>query len=49
MKNMFVGNLDFNISEDELRQLFGKYGNVDRVALMTDRDTGRSRGFAFSR
>ena len=47
MKNIFVGNLDFNTGEDELRQLFGRYGNVDRVALMTDRDTGRSRGFAF--
>jgi cold-inducible RNA-binding protein len=47
MKNIFVGNLDFQTSEDELRQLFGRYGNVDRVAIMTDRDTGRSRGFAF--
>lgn len=47
MKNIFVGNLHFNTSEDELRQLFGRYGNVDRVAVMTDRDTGRSRGFAF--
>ena len=47
MKNIFVGNLDFNTGEDELRQLFGRYGNVDRVAVMTDRDTGRSRGFAF--
>ena len=47
MKNIFVGNLDFHTGEDELRQLFGQYGNVDRVALMTDRDTGRSRGFAF--
>ena len=47
MKNIFVGNLDFNTGEEELRQLFGRYGNVDRVALMTDRGTGRSRGFAF--
>jgi cold-inducible RNA-binding protein len=47
VKNIFVGNLDFRIGEDELRQLFGQYGQVDRVALMTDRDTGRSRGFAF--
>lgn len=47
MKNIFVGNLDFHTSEDELRQLFAQYGNVDRVSLMTDRDTGRSRGFAF--
>jgi cold-inducible RNA-binding protein len=47
MKNIFVGNLDFHTGEDELRQLFAPFGNVDRVALMTDRDTGRSRGFAF--
>ena len=47
MKNIFVGNLDFNTGEDELRQLFEQYGQVDRVAIMTDRDTGRSRGFGF--
>ena len=47
MKNIFVGNLDFNTSEDELRQLFQAYGQVDRVSIMTDRDTGRSRGFGF--
>jgi cold-inducible RNA-binding protein len=47
LKNIFVGNLDFNTSEDELRQLFGTYGQVDRVSIMTDRDTGRSRGFGF--
>jgi cold-inducible RNA-binding protein len=47
MKNIFVGNLDFNITEDELRQVFARYGNIDRVDLMKDRDTGRSRGFAF--
>ena len=47
MKNIFVGNLDFNTSEDELRQLFETYGAVDRVSIMTDRDTGRSRGFGF--
>jgi cold-inducible RNA-binding protein len=47
MKNIFVGNLDFNTGEEELHQLFGRYGNVDRVAIMTDRDTGRSRGFGF--
>jgi len=42
-----VGNLSFNTSEDELRQLFEAYGQVDRVSIMTDRDTGRSRGFGF--
>src|SRR4029077_2339369 len=47
LKNIFVGNLDFNTSEEELRQLFEAYGQVDRVAIMTDRDTGRSRGFGF--
>lgn len=47
MKNIFIGNLDFSTGEDELRQLFAQYGKVARVALMTDRDTGRSRGFAF--
>ncbi len=47
MKNIFVGNLDFNTSEDQLRELFAVYGQVDRVSLMTDRDTGRSRGFGF--
>ncbi len=47
MKNIFVGNLDFNTSEDDLRQLFAAYGQVDRVSIMTDRDTGRSRGFGF--
>ena len=47
MKNIFVGNLNFNTSEDELRQLFEAYGQVDRVSIMTDRDTGRSRGFGF--
>ena len=47
MKNIFVGNLDFNTSEDELRKLFEVHGQVDRVSIMTDRDTGRSRGFGF--
>ena len=47
MKNIFVGNLDFNTSEEELRTMFEAYGQVDRVSIMTDRDTGRSRGFGF--
>jgi RNA recognition motif-containing protein len=47
LKNIFVGNLNFNTSEDELRNLFATYGQVDRVSIMTDRDTGRSRGFGF--
>ena len=47
LKNIFVGNLNFNTSEDDLRQLFAAYGQVDRVSIMTDRHTGRSRGFGF--
>jgi cold-inducible RNA-binding protein len=47
VKNIFVGNLSFNTAEDELRQAFEAYGQVDRVSIMTDRDTGRSRGFGF--
>jgi cold-inducible RNA-binding protein len=47
LKNIFVGNLDFNTSEEELRQAFEGYGQVDRVSIMTDRETGRSRGFGF--
>ena len=47
MKNIFVGNLDFGATEDTVRSLFETYGAVERVSLMTDRETGRSRGFAF--
>jgi cold-inducible RNA-binding protein len=47
VKNIFVGNLNFKTSEDDLRKLFEPYGAVDRVTILTDRDTGRSRGFAF--
>lgn len=47
MKNIFVGNLDFSATEASVRALFERYGNVERVNLVTDRDTGRSRGFAF--
>ena len=47
MKNIFVGNLDFSATESSVRALFEPYGKVERVNLVTDRDTGRSRGFAF--
>lgn len=47
MKNIFVGNLDFAATESSIRSLFEPYGSVDRVNLVTDRETGRSRGFAF--
>jgi cold-inducible RNA-binding protein len=44
---LYVGNLSYNASEQELRDLFGAYGTVDSVAVITDRDTGRSKGFGF--
>lgn len=47
MKNIFVGNLSFGTTEDTLRSIFETYGAVDRVNLVTDRDTGRARGFGF--
>jgi RNA recognition motif-containing protein len=48
MKNIYVGNLDFRCTEDELRALFEAYGKVDKVAIMRDQDSGQSRGFAFA-
>ena len=47
MKNIFVGNLDFAATESSIRTLFEAHGKVDRVSLVTDRDTGRPRGFGF--
>jgi len=47
MKNIFVGNLSFGTTEDSLRSLFASYGAVDRVNIITDRDSGQPRGFAF--
>jgi cold-inducible RNA-binding protein len=47
MKNIFVGNLSFGATEDAVRSLFEAYGTVDRVNVVTDRDTGRARGFGF--
>ena len=47
MKNIFVGNLNFTTTEQTLRSVFEAHGAVQRVSVMTDRDTGRSRGFAF--
>jgi cold-inducible RNA-binding protein len=44
---LYVGNLSYSTNEDELRELFGAYGTVDSVAVITDRDTGRSKGFGF--
>jgi cold-inducible RNA-binding protein len=47
VKNIFVGNLSFGATEDAVRALFEAYGTVDRVSLVTDRETGRARGFGF--
>ena len=47
MKNIFVGNLSFGATEDAVRSMFEAYGTVDRVNVVTDRDTGRARGFGF--
>ncbi len=47
MKNIFVGNLNFGATEDAVRSLFEAYGTVERVNLITDRDTGQARGFGF--
>ena len=46
-QNIYVGNLPFEASEDEIRGLFEDHGSVQSVKIITDRDTGRSRGFAF--
>jgi len=47
MKNLYVGNLPHGITEAELRNLFEAHGAVEKITLVTDRDTGRSRGFGF--
>ena len=47
MKNLFVGNLSFQTTESDLRALFGPFGQLGRVHVATDRETGRARGFAF--
>jgi len=46
-KKLYVGNLPFSATEDEIRTLFGECGTVDTVELLTDRETGRPRGFGF--
>jgi len=45
--NIFVGNLSYQTTEDDLRAAFSAYGSVERVNIVTDRDTGQPRGFAF--
>jgi cold-inducible RNA-binding protein len=47
MTNIFVGNLSFQTTQDELQAAFAAYGNVERVSIVTDRDSGQPRGFAF--
>ena len=47
MSNIYVGNCSFDVSEQQLRDVFAAYGDVDAVNVITDRDSGRSRGFAF--
>jgi len=47
MKNVFVGNMSFEATEGGLRSIFEPFGEITRVQLITDRDTGRPRGFAF--
>jgi RNA recognition motif-containing protein len=46
-KNLYVGNLSFDTSSDELRSAFESYGTVTSASVITDRETGRSRGFGF--
>jgi RNA recognition motif-containing protein len=45
--NMYVSNLGYHITEEDLRKLFGQYGQVTSAKVVTDRETGRSRGFGF--
>ena len=45
--NIFVGNLAYSATEQALRQLFESYGAVEKIQIITDRDTGRSKGFGF--
>jgi cold-inducible RNA-binding protein len=47
MKNLYVGNIPHSTTESELRSAFEAHGAVEKVSIVTDRDTGRSRGFAF--
>jgi RNA recognition motif-containing protein len=45
--NIYVGNMSFDTGEEDLRQMFGEYGEVTSVRIITDRETGRPRGFGF--
>ena len=45
--NIYVGNLSFEVTEEDLRQAFNPFGQISSVRVITDRDTGRSKGFGF--
>ena len=45
--NIYVGNLPFSVDDQELQEMFGEHGRVDRATVVSDRETGRSRGFGF--
>lgn len=47
MKKLFVGNLPYSVTEDEVRTMFGEFGEIQGVIIPTDRETGKPRGFAF--
>jgi len=47
MMNLYVGNLAYSVTEADLRTAFEAYGKVDRASVITDRDSGRSKGFGF--
>lgn len=47
MTNIFVGNLSYQTTQDDLQAAFSQYGSVERVSIVTDRDSGQSRGFGF--
>ena len=47
MKRIYVGNLDYGVSENSIRELFEKYGTVESVAFIIDKESGRFRGFCF--
>ena len=47
MTKLYVGNLPFNATEDAVRELFAAHGSVEKVSVITDRDTGQPRGFGF--
>ena len=47
LKKLYVGNLSFNATEEQVRDLFAEYGTIESLAMITDRDSGRFRGFCF--